>query len=173
MLTRCQVCCLLALAFFNAIEPQSGEYQQLSFSGFLSFSMSHSQGHKLLCLLHYFERLRTSEEKGDEDFLGMCVSVERRRLTSEDASAASWKECKQQLVPFESIPEGGIEEAHGCLQADFANAYIGGGVLGFGNVQVHVKGINRSPHSCLRSTCPHKEPPNVDTWESVLIRVVS
>ena len=40
-------------------------------------------------------------------------------------------------MPFESLAEGLIEGANGCLQVDFANEYIGGGVLGMGNVQVY------------------------------------
>lgn len=136
VLTRRQIGCLLALAFFNAIEPQPGEYQQLTLCGFLSFGMSRSQGHKLLCLFHYFERLRISEVEGDEDFLDLCISVQRKKLQTEDAKSAAWKECKEELGLFESLSEGVIENSHGCLQVDFANAFIGGGVLGFGTVQV-------------------------------------
>ncbi len=150
VLTRREVCCLLALAFFNAIEPQpGGEYQQLTFSGFLSSSTSRSQGNKLLCLLQYFERLRLSEEEGDEKFLGLCVSVTRRKLKPESAKSAAWKDCKEPLGPFECLSEGMIEDAHGCLQVDFANAFIGGGVLHFGTVQVYrtERGSNAVVHS--------------------------
>lgn len=98
--------------------------------------MSASQGNKLLCLLNYFERIRQNEEAKDEEFLSLCVSVTRRRLNPADANGASWEGCSEPLVPFESLSEGLIEDAHGCLQVDFANAYIGGGVLGLGNVQV-------------------------------------
>merc|ERR1719362_2120701 len=32
-----------------------------------------------------------------------------------------------------------IDDQHGCLQADFANQYIGGGVLHHGNVQEEIR----------------------------------
>ena len=80
--------------------------------------------------------MRHSEETGEEEFLNMCVSVSRRKLDPEDAKAAQWSACDKPLLPFEPLEEGLIESAHECLQVDFANAYIGGGVLGMGNVQV-------------------------------------
>lgn len=91
-----------------------------------------SQKGKLLCLLHYFDRIQCSEEAGDRDFLELHVAVTRRRVKL----GAPWEECNEQLLPFESLSDGMIETADGCLQVDFANAYIGGGVLGFGQVQV-------------------------------------
>lgn len=89
-----------------------------------------------MCLLQYFERVRHSEETGEEEFLSMCVSVSRRKLDPEDAKAAQWSACDRPLLPFEPLEDGLIESAHECLQVDFANAYIGGGVLGMGTVQV-------------------------------------
>ena len=66
----------------------------------------------------------------------MCITVARRQVKEEDPSVA-WGECDKPLTPFNSPADGSlIEAAHGCLQVDFANAYIGGGVLNMGNVQV-------------------------------------
>lgn len=135
-MTRRQVCCLLCLAFFNSFEPQQGNYQQFTLSNFLSFAMSKSQRGKLLCILNYFERIRKSEEAKEEVFLSMCVSVSRRCLDPEEAKGELWRGCEKPLLPFESLGEDVIENAHGCLQVDFANEYIGGGVLGMGCVQV-------------------------------------
>ena len=126
----------MSLAFFNCFERQAGGYQEFTFMNFFSFAMYASQGNKLRCLLGYFERLREAEEAGEAEFLSMCVTVARRKLGREEADAIAWKECSKPLVPLQSLTEGLIEEAHGCLQVDFANSYIGGGVLGFGNVQV-------------------------------------
>lgn len=100
--------------------------------------MSKSQRNKLLCLLNYFERIRKSEEAGEEEFLSMCVSVSRRGLDPADAKGELWIGCEKKLVPFESQAGDLIENAHGCLQVDFANEYIGGGVLGMGCVQVRI-----------------------------------
>ena len=98
--------------------------------------MFKSQASKLRCLLNYFERIRQAEEAKDEGFLSMCVSVTRRRLSQQEAERSAWGECDKPLSALQSLREGLIEDAHGCLQVDFANAYIGGGVLSMGNVQV-------------------------------------
>ena len=72
----------------------------------------------------------------------MCVTVARHYIKDEDPSVA-WGECGNSLTPFNSPTDGSlIEAAHGCLQVDFANAYIGGGVLHMGNVQVIYRACN-------------------------------
>lgn len=126
----------MCLAFFNSFEPQQGNYQQFTFANFLSFTMSKSQRNKLLCLLNYFQRIKQSEEAGEEEFLSMCVSVSKRGLHPGDSKDEAWRGCEKKLVPFESLAEDVIENAHGYLQVDFANEYIGGGVLSMGCVQV-------------------------------------
>ena len=59
-----------------------------------------------------------------------------RKSNEPGVGGSSWEECEKTLSSFESLAEGTIESADGCLQVDFANAYIGGGVLNLGNVQV-------------------------------------
>lgn len=130
------MCCLLVLAFFNAFEPVQGSYQQFTLAAFFSFTMFASLREKLLCILHYFERIQGAEEAKDEEFLHLCISVERRKLSPGDAEFSAWTECNEPLTQFESLSDDLIEDAHGCLQVDFANEYIGGGVLGMGNLQV-------------------------------------
>lgn len=72
----------------------------------------------------------------NEEFLSMCITVARHHVKEEDPQIV-WGDCQKCLTPFESPSDGSlIESAHGCLQVDFANAYIGGGVLNLGNVQV-------------------------------------
>lgn len=72
----------------------------------------------------------------NEQFLSMCITVARHHVMEEDPNVA-WGKCQKALTPFESPTDGSlIEDARGCLQVDFANAYIGGGVLNMGNVQV-------------------------------------
>ena len=137
MLSRRQVCSLLSLAFFDCFSKPEGQYQKLTLAGFLTSSfMYHSQASKLLCMLNYFERIQQAEEMGDEEFLSLCVSVTRRSLSQGEASRNTWRSCTKPLLGFESLSEGLIEEAHGCLQVDFANSFIGGGVLRMGCVQV-------------------------------------
>lgn len=141
-LSRQQVCCLMALAFFNTFKKSTkrgpGGYQLFTFTGFLSFPFYASQEAKLICLLHYFERIRKAETDKEDDFLNVNLAFKRNHVPNaciEDPNTF-WGQCDTPLVPFESLAEGVIEAAHGCLQVDFANEYIGGGVLGMGNVQV-------------------------------------
>ena len=73
----------------------------------------------------------------NEEYLSMNITVGRRHIEEEDPNVA-WGECQKVLTPFESPDDGSlIEDSQGCLQVDFANAYIGGGVLSMGNVQVN------------------------------------
>lgn len=135
-LTRQQVCCLLALGFFNVLEPMPGtDYQQLTFIAFVAVDFFGSQRNKLICLLKYFERLMDAEKADNQEFLSMNISVARKRIAKSDPDLF-WGKSTAVLLPLEPQPTGLIEDAHGCLQVDFANAYIGGGVLGLGNVQV-------------------------------------
>ena len=142
-LTRQQVCCLLALSFLNSFPlPKISTYQHFTLALFLSFALYASQRGKLLCILHYFDRVYQAEVSGNNEFLSMCISVSRHHVKEEDP-ALSWGKCESPLTPFDSPTDGGlIEGAHGCLQVDFANAYIGGGVLNMGNVQVSVQRDN-------------------------------
>ena len=70
-------------------------------------------------------------EKKDKDFMEMQLSFERLVLRT----VPDWSNCDKPLGVFISC-SGLIEENHEALQADFANKFIGGGVLTLGNVQV-------------------------------------
>lgn len=95
-----------------------------------------AQQSKCLCILGYFDRLAKSEREGDEEFMNRCVSIERQILDREISSLEYWKKSEIPLGAFEVHASGVIEEHDGALQVDFANEYIGGGVLQQGNVQV-------------------------------------
>ena len=135
MLTRLQVCCLLSLAFFGTLAETKGAYQHLVFTFFLEVDFFKSQRSKLLCLLTYFDRLRRAESQGEQDFLAMNISIQRRAELPQE-SAVFWGKSEVPLSAFSCEEDGLIEDSHGDLQADFANEYIGGGVLQMGNVQV-------------------------------------
>ena len=135
--TRIQVACILANAFFNTISPQSISMQMLTLVDILEIMFFASQISKLTCLIEYFRRIRDHELKGDSEYLKRVISVERRFLTS--VNTPKFRESAQPLSTFKSFPTGLIEDAHGMLQADFANKYIGGGVLSTGNVQEEIR----------------------------------
>ena len=126
------MCCLLALAFLNTHDELGATYQQLTLVGFYLMDFLGSQRNKLVCILKYFERIMAAETADNQEFLSMCITIERRVMLKD----TSWEKSDKPLCSLESLPVGLIEDADGCLQVDFANAYIGGGVLQFGNVQV-------------------------------------
>ena len=84
----------------------------------------------MLCLLQYFSQLMQAEKNGD-DLSQVKLSFERLVLRQ----TPDWSNCNKQLGVLLSC-EGLIEDNHAALQVDFANKFIGGGVLQFGNVQV-------------------------------------
>ena len=147
MLTRLQACCILALAFFGAFPPPSnGHFQHFHLSHFLRSNPAPSQRSKLLCVLSYFDRVRQAESKGEGEFLALKISVERRGIEKRDPETF-WGKSDILLSSFSCEDKGLIEDAHGDLQVDFANEYIGGGVLELGNVQVSEKNFrNHFPY---------------------------
>lgn len=50
-----------------------------------------------------------------------------------------WKNRKDNLIPIDARDYGTIEDQTGTLQADFANAFVGGGVVGHGAVQEEIR----------------------------------
>ncbi|KAI6655155.1 Poly(ADP-ribose) glycohydrolase 1-like [Oopsacas minuta] len=135
--SRLQIACLLANALFNTIPTQGQNMQTLTLVDLLNLSFFTSQISKLTCIMEYFRRIREHELKDDLDYLKRNISVERRLLFS--AKTPCFSESTVPLSAFKSFSTGLIEDAHGCLQADFANQYIGGGVLTTGNVQEEIR----------------------------------
>ncbi|VDM64374.1 unnamed protein product [Angiostrongylus costaricensis] len=87
----------------------------LPFGRYILFSIFDDQNPmcyvKLRFILHYFSIILKKMPTG-------CVSFRREALPPDDTS---------------------IEDAYGCLQVDFANEYIGGGVLTWGAVQEEIR----------------------------------
>lgn len=65
-----------------------------------------------------------------------CITIERRGLEREFSQMEYWSSSTVPLCKFDIDSNGVIEESDGSLQVDFANEFIGGGVLQQGNVQV-------------------------------------
>lgn len=140
LLTRYQTSCLLALAFFHLLPPSSrhgSRFQHLSLLAILEDGFFQSQQSKCLCLIGYFDRLLKAEREDDEDFMKRCISIERKVLEREFFLKEYWMKSETLLGSFEIHSNGVIEECDGSLQVDFANEFIGGGVLQQGNVQVN------------------------------------
>jgi poly(ADP-ribose) glycohydrolase len=85
---------------------------------------------KLRCVLEYLWRCAKEIPAGD-------LVIERCVLSPRDAAA--WGADATPLGVLDVVAKGTIEEAVGCLQADFANRFLGGGVLGGGCVQEEIR----------------------------------
>ena len=154
-LSRLQAASLNALALFNALPyaPPNSDWEMpehLSFRHWLSGAVAgYADSHKARCLLQYFLRIRHQEGAKDSGD-GTGVTISRLVLSAERKAAvnaaADWLACATPLQPLvvESSPSVGIEDAKGALQADFANEYIGGGVMIGGTLQEEIR----------FSTCP-------------------
>mmetsp|Transcript_18562 Transcript_18562/g.25825 ORF Transcript_18562/g.25825 Transcript_18562/m.25825 type:complete len:455 (+) Transcript_18562:174-1538(+) len=122
-----QCACLNAAAFFNLL-PHGDRCPELSFAFVLQYMPE-----KVKFLLNYFVRLRTKMPD-------RYVEIFRNVLPKEKAfDSEKLAESKTPLKPFEVKKRPHmIEDAEGLLQADFANEWIGGGVLQTGCVQEEI-----------------------------------
>lgn len=95
-----------------------------------------SQIHKLHCLMNYFKRVCESMPQG-------VISYERKVLplpSHKVMEPAFWRDSHTALCSFESLDEGIIEDAGWeYAQVDFANKFLGGGVLRMGCVQEEIR----------------------------------
>lgn len=144
-LSQLQIASLLANAFFctfpkrNSTSPQSeyGTYPYINFNRLFSayrkdkLNRCPSVMEKIKCIFHYFRRVTTKAPEG-------VVTIQRRYIPKPDCP--KWNERVEKLPLLHITSKGTIEsEGAGLLQVDFANKYVGGGVLGFGCVQEEIR----------------------------------
>ncbi|EER18044.1 conserved hypothetical protein [Perkinsus marinus ATCC 50983] len=128
-LSRYQVLGLVGAMFFGCLPsqpcPESRPDCDFSF-------IREEDVEKSCCLLSYFRSITDSTE----------VISARKEYIRISRGAPSMPEnvtgCSK-LCDVVICDNGGVEDAHGLLQADFANRYIGGGVLEGGNVQEEIR----------------------------------
>ena len=131
-LPRPDVACLLACMFLCALPRPHEECNQVSFAMLFGLPGGTPAPQKLLCVLHYFERILAVPPRGTLALQRVASPLEQE--AAHDFFAA----CTAPVLPMEVLLQGSIHDAKGCLQADFANKYIGGGVLGGGCVQEEI-----------------------------------
>ncbi|MES1916330.1 MAG: hypothetical protein MHM6MM_008158, partial [Cercozoa sp. M6MM] len=137
-LTREQILALLACGFCGIrmrLSDPSVDMPSFDFSRLLHSTFGQMQ-QKLRCVLQYFETARTRNNLSEQHVFFV------RRSSSGRVSALA-DQCHDRLVDvhFREATEKGfmrIEDAQGALQVDFANRYLGGGVLGHGAVQEEI-----------------------------------
>jgi hypothetical protein len=158
--TQRQILCILCHAFLNLLPPQNQHFdgQHLTFE---IIQRKHTQ--KLKCLLYYFQECQRRIEE-TPNWTGRIVSIFRRSfqyITSpnnsdtntqsthpsssnvttilHDLSINGWINCDDPITKFIYHESGALENVPHSLHADFANKYIGGGVLRGGCVQEEIR----------------------------------
>eukprot|EP00484_Ammonia_sp_Unknown_P013105 CAMPEP_0197078180 /NCGR_PEP_ID=MMETSP1384-20130603/212988_1 /TAXON_ID=29189 /ORGANISM="Ammonia sp." /LENGTH=565 /DNA_ID=CAMNT_0042517045 /DNA_START=77 /DNA_END=1777 /DNA_ORIENTATION=- len=132
-LTRGQIASILACCWFGI--PL---YEHCTFAYELHRG---GQPAKLEMWVRYFDYVR---QKGmDSDWFNKeKVTVYRRCLTPQQCACLEYAQLKNNQTPLTDFvvdEDGCIEDQYGQLQADFANQFIGGGVLDGGNVQEEIR----------------------------------
>ncbi|XP_006819631.1 poly(ADP-ribose) glycohydrolase-like [Saccoglossus kowalevskii] len=135
-----QIACLLANAFFCTFPRRNAKQRQSEYASYpdINFVQLFKGGRsgveprkaeKLKCIMNYFQRITTEMPTG-------TVTFSRRVLHD----LPRWDKCSEELPRIHTTSCGTIEDdGLGMLQVDFANKYIGGGVLGWGCVQEEIR----------------------------------
>ena len=145
-LTRRQVACLLAHAFFCTFPRRSpplasaSEYRDFPTVNFASLYSSRIAPCKLRFLLHYFSCI--TEEEGKDGTGGRTSALDRELIVIERAvlrERIDWARSRAPLCAAQAHGTGLIEDQAGRMaMVDFANRRLGGGVLGRGSVQEEI-----------------------------------
>ena len=140
-LSQQQISVLLVNAFFCTFPRRNARSNNAEFSSFpfinfnTLFGLNHrrDEAHmeKLKCLLSYFSRVVTNTPTGLVTFTRKCL---------EAGSLPDWESSQERLSRVNLTATGLIEtEGAGMLQVDFANKFVGGGVLSSGLVQEEIR----------------------------------
>jgi len=137
-LSQLQIASLLANAFFCTFPRRnaagSGK-RNAEYSTFplINFNRLFERGNeeKVNCLINYFRRVSHTIPRG-------LVTFTRRFVTP--FALPDWRNSQRRVRNLRVLSQGTIEDdGGGMLQVDFANAYVGGGVLSHGCVQEEIR----------------------------------
>lgn len=155
-LTRKQIACLLACSLFSLFENQPWRENQFNYPNFDllfdHFTKSPVTLEKTKCILYYFQRMHErvlAKNEGTKGFRPDDIVRFHRRVLSKTLKEFEMElenvDEKTSLSSIQVFPNGTIEDDTftnskqvPSLQADFANKFIGGGVLRAGNVQEEI-----------------------------------
>ncbi|CAG9785390.1 unnamed protein product [Diatraea saccharalis] len=139
-LSQLQISCLLANAFFCTFPRRNNtkktseyaSYPFINFNRLYNSSGSDSTLEKLKCICHYFRRVTMKVPGG-------VVTFSRRAVPQDSLPLWRASEISISSLPVHVDSATTIEDAHGLIQVDFANKFLGGGVLNFGCVQEEIR----------------------------------
>lgn len=137
VLSRKFVACIVATGFLCLFEDIETKTQlsmpSINFTSFFNHHRGSNQA-KLKMILNYFRRLSFSMPDGD-------ITYRRIVLNESDClTLQALQKCEKVLCPFILKDDGLIEDTgSNTLQIDFANEFLGGGVLGGGRVQEEIR----------------------------------
>ncbi|XP_030380735.1 poly(ADP-ribose) glycohydrolase [Scaptodrosophila lebanonensis] len=164
--TQQQISCLLANAFLCTFPRRNTMKRKSEYSNFpdvnfnrLYQSTSPAVPEKLKCIFHYFRRVCPTDRDARNVPTG-CVTFMRRSFKTSDMPDWAHFSTSVGALPLHIDAAGTIEDQGiGLLQVDFANKFLGGGVLGNGCVQEEIRFVicpellvSKLITECLRPT---------------------
>ncbi|XP_041350865.1 uncharacterized protein LOC121369852 [Gigantopelta aegis] len=140
VLTRTFVARILACAFLCVFPERTKDYttylNRINFTAFFRNLYLPAQIAKLRMILNYFERITQKDSELTGNIVYCRQVIEPKRLpTLEDLRTSTVALCPVPVYRY-----GNLEDIRSDgIQVDFANRYIGGGVLGRGKVQEEIR----------------------------------
>ncbi|EEB20414.1 polyA glycohydrolase, putative [Pediculus humanus corporis] len=134
-LHQIQIASLLANAFLCTFPKGKADCPSFNFISLYESSIGPSVNcniEKLKCIVHYFNKIKKKHPGGLLSFHRLCIP---------DHKFPRWDKTSVALTSLTVDAKGKIEDQNGFLQMDFANKYVGGGVLGRGCVQEEIRFI--------------------------------
>ena len=126
---RAEVAGWIAHMILGTLPHPSPDHPYVDFVMLLSTSRP-AELAKLRCVLGYFDQVADNAPAG---------RIEIEHVAPSPRAASAWALDSAPLTTLEVFEEGVIEDAAGHRQVDFANAYLGGGVLSGGCVQEEIR----------------------------------
>lgn len=138
--TQHQISSLLANAFLCTFPRRNAQGRRSEYRSFpdinfnrLLQSTEPNVVEKLKCIVNYFRRVTRNVPTGVVTFTRRCMAD--KELIRWDKWDGNFKATKLHVTPHGTIEDQG----RGLLQVDFANKFLGGGVLGHGCVQEEIR----------------------------------
>lgn len=142
-LTKEKIACLIVHMFFCTIFFDEGRFNHLNkkkLNGYWNFqkifkqtkngSKNQAKIEKLWCIYHYFERLQNLPN----------LKITYIRVCSPIMTEKQWLDSSKKMKKVTIKAQGSIEDyIKDTIQLDFANKYLGGGVLNNGDVQEEIR----------------------------------